>query len=801
MRRRVVVPVVVLLTLCCLVAAVALLAYFFYVPAVEARPVVLISSPRYGEQVELGETVTIQAIARDEAGVVRVELWVDGELEESQASTLPGGTSPFPLIADWRPSSPGTHTLIVRAFNGQNARAYASVNVEAIELADRDGDGVADQMDACPDQPGLPEADGCAVFSEGDRDGDGVLDDVDVCPDEPGSPLSGGCPDADADEVADADDLCPDEPGLPDRDGCPTPGDLDDDGVADEQDDCREEWGLPENAGCPDRDGDGMRDVDDDCPDEPGVPQHGGCRDRDSDGVADADDLRPDEPGRVEDHGAPDSGAPDSDGDGVPDDVDECDGEEGLPENAGCPPPGDGSDADGGLLPLSPWEELEPLGGGFFGPLDPPGVDDVIMLTPVEVEALEFEVFDDYAEIYCYAGLMGGLHGVGMERYGPIPRLGPTRWDIAEVLGGENSRHFSVPMDEPLELQVECEAYRGAEPPIDLGLLTLEHPPEDWDGEVCRAWTEGEPGGPPRQHRFQVQYRICAGSCEEGGLPPPILWTPQLVVDHLSWDWRGVWDDITGFKLYVNGSHVGNFERGSHDRLHGYDLPESLLPACGQRLEFEVTAFRGDPFDPDQESPTSNAVVSEGPPCPRRVRVTFLDVETLNWPGDPPSQYDDGCWEEDLGPIDLYFVVNDGSDAREFVISTVYGHSRLCTRSNACNRIQGYCLHPHTTHSIADIVEFCRDTRDGLSGRRAEQLSCPDNNFVEVALGSRDDLYLYASIGDADTDGTWQRVMNGSLILEPDELVPGAEYERTLLPTAEYVAEVTVRIEVLPAGS
>jgi hypothetical protein len=796
MRRGIVIVVVLVLVLCCLASGLGGLAYFLYVPTAEARPLVLISSPRHGERVEVGEPVTVQALARDEAErVVRVELWVDGELLEAQRTAASGGISPFPLLTDWQPLSPGAHTLIVRAFNTQGARAQGSVNVEAMELPDRDGDEVPDDMDACPDEAGLPEADGCPVLSEGDRDGDGLLDDADACPDEPGSPLSGGCPDADGDEVADGEDGCPDEPGLPESDGCPTPEDLDDDGVADEEDDCPQEWGMPEHSGCPDRDGDGLRDVDDDCPDEQGVLEQAGCPDRDSDGVPDSDDLRPDEPGRVEDHGAPDSGAPDSDGDGLPDDIDECDDEEGLAEHAGCPPPGDGDDADDELLRLSPWENLEPFGGGFFEPWGPPGVDDVIIVTPVEVEALEFEVFQDYTEIYCYVGLTGEQP----ERYGPFGRIGPTRWDIAEVLGGENSRHFAVRIDEPLELQMECMGYAGGEPPFHLGLLNVEHPRDDWDGEVFTAWTEGEPGGPPREHRFVVMYRICADSCEEAGLPPPILWPPQGLANHLTWDWRGVWDSITGFKLYVNGSHVGNFERGSPGSLHGYDLPDSLQPACGEWLEFEVTAFRGNPFDPDQESPPSNTVVLEGQPCPLRARVTFLDVQTLNWPGDPPSQHDDSCWEEDLGPIDLRFVVSHGVDIQEFGISTVYGRSPLCTRSNECNRIQGYCLHPYTTHSIEDIVQHCRATRDGLSSRRAEQLSCPEN-FVEVTLGPRDELYVYASIGDADTDGTWQRVITGDLVLEPDDLIPGAEYERTLLHTIEYVAEVTVRIQVLPVG-
>jgi len=109
-----------LLSVCCVAAVVGGVAYFYRVPAVEARPVVLLSSPDHGGQAEVGENVIVQAVARDErARVVRIELWVDGGLEESQASAIPGGITPFPLLANWRPLSAGTHTLIVRAINAE----------------------------------------------------------------------------------------------------------------------------------------------------------------------------------------------------------------------------------------------------------------------------------------------------------------------------------------------------------------------------------------------------------------------------------------------------------------------------------------------------------------------------------------------------------------------------------------------------------------------------------------------------------------------------------------------------------
>ena len=66
--------------------------------------------------------------------------------------------------------------------------------------SDRDGDGIADADDACPDKPGVktdnPKTNGCPA----DRDGDGIIDSEDACPDAAGpktdDPKTNGCPKA-----------------------------------------------------------------------------------------------------------------------------------------------------------------------------------------------------------------------------------------------------------------------------------------------------------------------------------------------------------------------------------------------------------------------------------------------------------------------------------------------------------------------------------------------------------------------------------------------------------------------------
>jgi outer membrane protein OmpA-like peptidoglycan-associated protein len=187
-------------------------------------------------------------------------------------------------------------------FQAANIRAVLGFMYEpAVE--DRDGDGIADDDDGCPDEAedkdGFEDRDGCPDL---DNDGDGILDVDDACPlvkeDYDGDRDEDGCPegregDRDGDGIPDDVDDCPDEPedfdGFQDEDGCPDP-DNDGDGIPDEQDLCPNDPedfdGFEDEDGCPDVDNDGDRilDVDDACPNDPetynGHEDEDGCPDK-----------------------------------------------------------------------------------------------------------------------------------------------------------------------------------------------------------------------------------------------------------------------------------------------------------------------------------------------------------------------------------------------------------------------------------------------------------------------------------------------------------------------------------------
>jgi outer membrane protein OmpA-like peptidoglycan-associated protein len=201
----------------------------------------------------------------------------------------------------------------------------------------------------------------------GDRDGDGIKDDVDKCPDEP-----------------------EDYDGFEDEDGCPDP-DNDKDGVLDVDDRCPNVPGPAENHGCPfpDRDKDGILDKDDACPDVPGPAANHGCPwpDRDGDGILDQDDACPDEPGPVENHGCP---YRDSDGDGIYDKDDECPRQPGPKENHGCPPKSVSRLRGGVLVVLKPI--FFETGKAIIKPISYPTLDDVADTLQVNSQLLVIEI-------------------------------------------------------------------------------------------------------------------------------------------------------------------------------------------------------------------------------------------------------------------------------------------------------------------------------------------------------------------------------------------------------------------------
>ncbi len=85
------------------------------VPPLPSKPVVSIGSPAHGAQVNVGQEVLVQVSAVDPSGIVRVELWVNGQLHSVAQPPSPQTT--HAAVLRWTPASAGAYTLVAKAVN------------------------------------------------------------------------------------------------------------------------------------------------------------------------------------------------------------------------------------------------------------------------------------------------------------------------------------------------------------------------------------------------------------------------------------------------------------------------------------------------------------------------------------------------------------------------------------------------------------------------------------------------------------------------------------------------------------
>jgi hypothetical protein len=153
----------------------------------------------------------------------------------------------------------GSYYWSVQAIDASYLGSPFSTSKSFVAGSDKDGDGIIDDNDNCPDTANSDQADtdgdGTGDVCDDDRDGDGIANAEDNCPDVSNADQA----DADGDGTG---DVCDDS---------------DSDGVLDSVDNCLN----TANPNQEDIDGDGIGDV---------------CDDSDSDGVIDSEDECPDTP-------------------------------------------------------------------------------------------------------------------------------------------------------------------------------------------------------------------------------------------------------------------------------------------------------------------------------------------------------------------------------------------------------------------------------------------------------------------------------------------------------------------------
>lgn len=113
-------------------------------------PQINILTPAFGEEVELGSGVSVDAFAFHPQPVTAIELWIDGQLLGIQEADGEGLT-PFSASFVWTPQSLGVHTLMARALGTEGPLGFSpSVNVSVVEPV---LSGELDEFEGVPNDP------------------------------------------------------------------------------------------------------------------------------------------------------------------------------------------------------------------------------------------------------------------------------------------------------------------------------------------------------------------------------------------------------------------------------------------------------------------------------------------------------------------------------------------------------------------------------------------------------------------------------------------------------------------------
>lgn len=98
---------------------------------------VVINSPPSGSTYAVGDTIPVQSTSSDPAGVVRIDLIVNGETVSSDET--PGGTPQlqYSLVQNWTPDEPGIYIVVVIAYREDGTAvvpASISVTIEGTNV-------------------------------------------------------------------------------------------------------------------------------------------------------------------------------------------------------------------------------------------------------------------------------------------------------------------------------------------------------------------------------------------------------------------------------------------------------------------------------------------------------------------------------------------------------------------------------------------------------------------------------------------------------------------------------------------
>jgi len=277
----------------------------------------------------------------------------------------------------------------------------------------------------------------------------------------------------------------------------------------------------------------------------------------------------------------------------------------------------------------------------------------------VEFEALNFDVYDDYENVWCYARLDDG--DINSYEFSRTASMNGTSRRSSVERTASNWPWLRTSLWTFLQIVTPCQD--GPSPAPSPG---FDHGP----ASRCRlGWAYHRSRVQRGSDSFKVRYHLCSPSCDATALPAPLITDDVTLLNNifLHWNWEGDPSTIQGFKLYLNGSLIKDIQNPNAQSTM-WHRPGSM---CVEEWEFQVTAYAGpEVHEPDLESAMSNSVFWEEVHCDQHIRVTFETLNVHNPPEDQDGSHAPGpitgsCLATAGGSVES--VVFDGADCIPFI--------------------------------------------------------------------------------------------------------------------------------------
>ena len=281
----------------------------------------------------------------------------------------------------------------------------------------------------------------------------------------------------------------------------------------------------------------------------------------------------------------------------------------------------------------------------------------------LQVEALDMTVPAGYSQVYCYVSFEGAPHVRVPAGTNDFIQVTGGKGNIASWASGNNKLVVPIPGDDSLEIKGECWGWSGGKLG-EFGTFTGQYPRATWDGTRRPL--------PGTGFEIGVAIKPLGGAMDTSGLlttysyEDPTLPTPYDVVEHklyapwpidpllrsLSWKYDNPKNvTITGFQILLNGSPYNPGGGWSLIGPTGRSAEVRLPKDCGMHITWQVRAISGE---------------AQSKPSALKTPENDYDLPTCPVPMYAMVRFNTISFIDDCDDLDLYWYLTVNGVTKKF---------------------------------------------------------------------------------------------------------------------------------------